>query len=174
MKKIIITIIIFLCVITNCIAQDGLPNDGDNITNVNINKFIGTWYWSNGIESLKIVLNKENVLLPFGKNIRADALYGFHIYTKNGIIVENSIDYINTTYKDKKHTLYAIGGYENQSNTLIIGFTHLSKNKGIRATIEMKDSSHINIVKLENYEGIRFGKFDWSISLPQNITLTKQ
>ena len=173
MKKIIFTVIILLGVITNCIAQDGIPNDGDNITNDNINKFTGTWYWSNGIESLKIVLKKENILLPFGKNIRTDALYGFHIYIKNGIIVENSTDFINTTYNDKKHTVFAIGDKDNP-NTLGLGIGHLSKHKSVEATIEMIDSTHIKIVKLENYEGIRFGKFDWSISLPQNITLTKQ
>jgi hypothetical protein len=60
------------------------------------------------------------------------------------------------------------------------GITHISKkNKNIRYEIEYIDATHIKLVSLKNTEGIKLifpgePPHDSSISLPQNIILTKQ
>ncbi|MNW09727.1 hypothetical protein D3C71_2067970 [compost metagenome] len=59
------------------------------------------------------------------------------------------------------------------------GITHTSKDKSIKFEIEYIDSTHIKLVELKDYPGLKVnapGKpsYDWSISLPENIILTKQ
>ena len=67
------------------------PKPDGNITNNSLDKFIGTWVWINGTDTLKIVLKKENILLPFPENSRADFIIGFHIFKQGNDIVESSI-----------------------------------------------------------------------------------
>ena len=125
-----------------------------------------------------LIFKKENIKLPIGNNIRADALYGFHQYKKNNVVIETSTQFSNTIYTDKKSTLFALGDKDNPNN-LGVGIGHLSKNKSVRSEIEYIDTTHIKLVKLENYEGIRINvpgqpPYDSSITLPQNIVLVKQ
>lgn len=182
MKKIfkITFILISSLFIFNCKAQNSYPQDGDNIINNNLDKFVGIWNWSDGTESLQLILKKENILLPIGNNIRADALYGFHKYVKNNTIIEGSTEYMATTYTQKKSTLFALGRQDtNLPNELGLAIHHTSKNKSIDAKIIYIDSTHIKLVQLKNYPGLKVnvpGKpsYDWSISLPENIILTKQ
>lgn len=162
----------------NCQAQNTYPQDGDNITNNNLDKFVGTWNWSGNGKSFQLILKKENVLLPMGNNIKADMLYGFHKYTQNNIVVENSTQYSNTSYTSKKHTVSGMGDH-NIPNKIGGGITHISKNKSIRYEIDYLDSTHIKLIKLENSPGIKLNvsgqiPYDSSISLPQDIILTKQ
>lgn len=180
MKNIIKTtlILITILIFSNCKSQTSLPQDGDNLLNDNINKFIGTWNWSSGGSSLQLVFKKENILLPVGNNVRTDILYGFHKYIQNNINIEDSTQFINTSYQDKKSTFFAIGA-ENFPNKLKGTMTYISKNKSVNLEFEFIDATHIRLVSIKNLDGIRInvaGKsaFDWSISLPQNITLTKQ
>ncbi len=161
----------------NCKAQN-YPQDGDNIHNSNLNKFVGTWIWANGTESLVLIFKRENVKLPIGNNIKADVLYGFHQYKQNNIVIESSTAYSNTTYADRKQTISGMGDTD-FPNKIGGGIGHLSKNKSVRYEIEYIDATHIELVKLENYPGIKIdlpGKppFDYSIALPQNIILVKQ
>lgn len=164
--------------IFECKAQNDLPQDGDNILNNNINKFVGTWNWSENGKSLQIILKKENVKLRVGMNLRADVLIGFHKYIENGVEIENSTQYSNTNYIDNKSTIFG-GAGKNETNTINGGIRHITKNKSIKFEIEYIDSTHIKLVELKDYPGLRVnvpGKppYDWSISLPQNIILTKQ
>lgn len=178
--KNIITIIIFnitLLFSMSCKAQ--IPNDGDNVLNNHINKFVGTWNWSLGNDSFQLILKKENVKLPFGNNIYGDKIIGFHKFINNGSIIENSTQYSSETFSyTGNSTIY--GSTENNNSNILSGnITHLSKNKSIRFIIEYIDATHIKLVKLENTSGIRFklpGKppFDGSITIPKNIILTKQ
>ncbi len=155
---------------------DITPN-AQNI-NHNIDKFVGTWIWANGNESLVLIFKKENILLPLEGNIRADILYGFHQYAKNNTVLESSTQYSNGSYLDKKSTL--LGYSLENSNKLEGGITHISKNnKNVTYEIEFIDPTHIKLVNLKNPEGIQINfpgqpPYDSSISLPQNIILVKQ
>lgn len=179
MKNILIVIlsIIITSLTMNCNAQ--IPQDGDNILNSNLNKFVGTWNWSSGGKSLQLVLKKENVKLPFGNNIYADRIIGFHKYIDNGAAIENSTQYSSEAFSMQGNsTIY--GSTENgNSNKLSGSMTHKSKNKSVNFEIEYIDATHLKLVKLENREGMKINlpgqpPYDWSISLPQNIILTKQ
>lgn len=179
MKNIITTLICTLTLILamNCKAQ--IPQDGDNILNNDINKFVGIWSWSSAGKSLQLVLKKENVKLPFGNNIYADRIIGFHRYIDSGSIIENSTQYSSETFSMQGNsTIY--GSTENGNpNKLSGGMTHKSKNKSVNFEIEYIDSTHIRLVQLKNTSGIKVRKltdppFDSSIGLPQNIILTKQ
>ncbi len=171
--------IILLLLINNLYnAQTLNINPNSNNINDNINKFIGTWVWDAPNESLQLIFKKENILLPIQGNVRADILFGFHKYNKNNAEVENSIQFSYTNYIDKKSTLL---GYTLQNpNKLEGGITHISKNnKSVRFEIEYIDANHIKLISLKNPEGIRInvpGKppYDPSITLPQDIILTKQ
>ncbi len=178
MKKISLIICTLLIIVTmNCKAQ--IPQDGDNILNNHINKFVGTWNWSAGGKSLQLVLKKENVKQPFGNNIYADVIIGFHKYMDNGSTIENSTQYSSETFSMQGNSTIYGSTENNNPNKLSGGMTHKSKNKSINFEIEYIDANHIKIVKLKNRSGMKVTvpgqpPYDWSISLPQNIILTKQ
>ncbi|WOC51771.1 hypothetical protein BPO_1124 [Bergeyella porcorum] len=170
----ILKFVLLLLVCVNANAQSNFPKDGDNIRNSNLDKFIGTWVWKNGNDELVFILKKENVkILPTAK-IYGDVLYGFHKFVKDGRELENSTQYRQAKYGDKKHTFFSLGG--DKSSELSIGIVHLSKNKNVNGYIEYLDSNRIKLVKLENLQGLMLGngKYDYGISLPQNIILTRQ
>ena len=174
-KILLIILAIFAFNMNKSQTLDITPNASN--FNSNINKFVGTWIWTNGTESLVLIFKKENILLPLEGNIRADVLYGFHQYKVNNIVIESSTQYSNSNYTNKNGTL--LGSSFDNPNELSGSFQHTTKNKSVRFEIQYIDTNHIKLVKLENYEGIRVniaGKppYDSAISLPQNITLTKQ
>lgn len=175
--KICITFI-FLLLIVNCKAQNTFPKEGDNILNNDINKFAGTWKWEGNGQIFKIILKKENVKIPVNFNLHGDVLYGWHEYIINGSTIESNMQNINTPFSNKSYSLFAMGSKDN-SNQLSLGITHLSKNKSVNAIIDYIDATHIKLVSLKNPEGLRLNypgepPFDPSITLPQNIILTKQ
>ncbi|MBD3907053.1 hypothetical protein NAL32_21415 [Chryseobacterium sp. Ch-15] len=173
----IIPIFIVTLFMFNCKAQDSIPNPGDNILDNNINKFVGTWYWADNGNSFKIILKKENILFT-SANIRADRLIGFHQFIQNNIIIEDATQYSNTNYTDKKSTILG-AGVKNEANLISGSIRHLTKNKSVHFEIQYIDPTHIKLTELKNTPGIKVnlpGKppYDRSISLPQDIILTKQ
>lgn len=148
-----------------------------NNFNNNINKFIGSWIWTDGIESLQLIFKKENILLPIQGNVKADLLFGYHKYIKNNVTVENSTQFSSANYTDKKSTL--LGNTYDNPNKISGSIRHIIRNKSVEYDIDYIDATHIRLVSLKNYEGIRITvagepPYDSSITLPQNIILTKQ
>jgi len=176
MKNIIF--LIFALFMININAQNTLPQPGDNILDPYADKFMGTWKWESGNNSLTLIMKKENVLVPFPNNVHADWVIGFHKFVNNGLTIEDTTMFSNTNYNDKKNTIVA-GSKDGYPNILHGGIYHKSKNKFIEFEIEYIDSTHIKILSLKNRPGTKITiqgqpPFDWSISLPQNIILTKQ
>ena len=179
MKKIVSIIVLILLVSLSINCKSQVPQNGNNIVNNDINKFIGTWNWSSGNNSLQLKFKKENIKNQYlSFDYREDMLIGFHKYINNGNTIENSTQYSNTSYLDGKSTIYGStkNGNPNQFTGLI---QHLSKNKSIWFTIEYIDATHIKLVEFKNTAGIKLRKpndppFDGTITLPQNIILTKQ
>ncbi|MFY1044987.1 DUF6705 family protein [Chryseobacterium sp. GP-SGM7] len=176
MKNIIFLIFALFMIDIN--AQNTLPQSGDNILDPNADKFMGTWLWQNGNNSLKLTFKKENILLPFPDNVHSDWVIGFHKFVSNGSTIEDSSMFANTNYVDKKNTVVA-GSKNGFPNILHGGIYHKSKNKFVEFEIEYIDSTHIKLLSLKNKPGTKVtiqgqSPFDWSISLPQNIILTKQ
>ncbi|WP_447641918.1 MULTISPECIES: DUF6705 family protein [Chitinophagaceae] len=93
-------------------------SDSPNANNINnsLNKFVGTWQWTNVTDTLKIVLKKENALMPMLDNVHLDIIIGFYLYKKGDTVIENSINYSNTKFSDEYYTI--MGTNNNQNDTL--------------------------------------------------------
>lgn len=159
-------------------SQDTTPKPGDNILDPYADKFIGTWQWQENNNIFRIILKKENVIVPFIENVRADWTIGFHKFIQNGVIIEDSTIYSHTNFKDKKKTINAMTDSNNR-NILNGLLQHISKNKSVKFEIEYIDSNHIRLKNLKNKEGVKLRfpgqpAFDWGISIPQGIILTRQ
>jgi len=157
-----------------------------NNTNPNLDKYMGIWKWEANNKSFTIVLKKQNIVLPpASRNVKADIIYGFHEYTDGLLIIESSLNNVNSTYNDMNFSIFGGLSSFGLNNTLSGNITHLSKNgslgseKEVDFKIEYIDSTHIKLVSLKNPPGTKLvltgqPDYDWSISLPQNIILTKQ
>ena len=176
MKKIIIIGIAFL-ISSSAIAQmPPPPQPNGNITNSSLDKFIGTWVWSNGTETLTLVLKKENILLAFVENSRADVIIGFHKFEQGNTIVESSISYVNTNFSDGHSTIIG-GNREGFDNPYEITckIKNIAKNKSGDLKLVMNSSLNQLSWTLENSEGIRIGgEYDITFSYPRSLTLQKQ
>ena len=172
--KIIIVSILYLATL-NCNAQYKSKEfaEGDNYLNSNLDKFVGTWKYSNSNQSLIIIFKKENIKLPVQNNVRADALIGFHKFVNKGYIIEDTTIYSNTNYADKKGSLFDFGD-ENSTIYIEPNLFNKSKNKYVDVKIQYIDSNHIKIISIKNTPGLKLKPFDPSIIYPQNIILTKQ
>ena len=60
-KILLIILAIFAFNMNKSQTLDITPNASN--LNSNINKFVGTWIWTNGTESLVLIFKKENILL---------------------------------------------------------------------------------------------------------------
>ena len=151
------------------------PQPHGNITNASLDKFIGTWVWNSGTETLTIVLKKENVLLPFLENSRSDMIIGFHMFKQGDTIVESSISYVSTNYSDNHSTITGVNvvGIDNP-NELICSITNIAKNKSGDLKLVINSSLNQLTWTLKNREGIKIGNYDFTFSYPRSITLQKQ
>lgn len=173
MKNIINLLSFFLMLIfIDCSAQ--------HVQDSNADKFAGTWKWGDATNGVTFVMKKENNVRILGNNdpFIADIILGFHKIYKNGILTEDKTIYSNTNFIDKKKSFIAgTAIHEPNPNKLLVNMTH--KNKNIILTILYIDSTHIKITEVRNMEGARYvlpgdPPIDWSIDIPNNITLTKQ
>ncbi len=176
-KKIVLTIMITLLVTVNLMfAQDTSRYDKE------ARKFVGTWKWEKDNSSFKLILKFEDV--DFSGNgceqMIMERIVGYHKFVKNGKIVEDSTPFkdikININ-KGLKNTLF--GGTNTENKDILEGsITHSSKKKIVKFVIKYIDYNHIKLVKIYNAPGVKIGTpdnpYDSSISLPQNIILTKK
>lgn len=159
-------------------SQEITPKSGDNILDPYADKFLGTWVWREGNDSFKIILKKENILVPLLNNVKADWIIGFHKFVKNGTIIEDTSLYTSTNFLDKKNSI--ISSTDSDNRNYLTGYIiHSSKNKSVKFVIQYIDATHIKIISFKNTGGLKVTlsgqpPFDWSITLPQNIILTKQ
>lgn len=184
MKNILLKILAFLAILlfisNTCMAQELNFTPGATNPNPNLDKFVGTWRWQDGNKSFTIVLKKVNLTLPpIDKNVTADMMYGFHQYNNGSGIIENSLNFQNTSYGEHKNTVFGNTRYNN-GEILEGSILHLSKNrKRVKFQIDYISPTQIKLVSLKNPPGIKLvidnqPDYDWEITLPQDIVLTKQ
>jgi hypothetical protein len=172
MKKILTAIIAAMLFTSSCIAQSTLPQSNTNVINNSLDKFVGTWVWQSGTETVKIILKRDNILMPSPENYRMDAIIGFHIYTKGTQVVESSISYANTLFIDKHSTI--LGSNTNGNNILGCTIQGNTRSKLARLTLTLNTTQTQLKWVLTNTEGIKIiGYNDYSSTLPRSITLTK-
>ncbi len=99
MKNIISILFILIMVI---VKSQNYPQPNSNYIDPHADKFMGTWKWQDGSNSLTLIMKKENILLPFPDNVHADWVIGFHKFVSNGSISEDTTMYSSTNYIDKK------------------------------------------------------------------------
>lgn len=162
------------------INAQNFPQEGDNIKNKHLDKFAGTWVWTNGEDSFTIILKKDNVKFIPTMELYGDVLYGVHKYVKNGKEIENFIQYKDTSYNDGKWSL--LGGMEGKNiyDKIEISVKPPIRNqRSLYMDIEFIDKKHIKINNVKIREIVNVSKkgdspFDYYRTLPDNIILTKQ
>ena len=178
MKNITNIIWLLFIIMINITKAQNYPQPNTSKTDANLNKFVGTWIWQNGNNSFTLILKKENALMPFPENYHEEHIIGFHKYVNNGVVIENFLTVSNTNFSDKKWTIFS--SIDNSNSNILSGsIFHATKDKSVQFEIEYIDATHIKLLSLKNRPGLKVSApgqppFDWSITLPQNIILTKQ
>ena len=119
MKQIIITLIIFLTVLS-CKAQTIIPiySNQERVRDANhylkdvdndFNKFIGVWKYTNGNTSFTLVLDKEIKYQLRPNSMYKDMLVGEYQYIENGVEKANTL--LDMTNPNIKGYLHKIAGY---------------------------------------------------------------
>jgi len=110
MKYTFYIILLFGIFNANLTYAQRFPKAGDNFPNLRLKKFTGTWVSTQGVDTIKIKLNFENIKLPV--NMTADALVGYILYKKGNQVIEN-------TFKDSQFK------YEEGKSSMLIGVNDL-------------------------------------------------
>lgn len=159
------SLIIFLviCIYGKVYAQginDTVPimQCSSYIPNPNLGKIVGTWKWSSGTDSFMMVLRKEKVYDTFSNDFACvDKVYGVHEYIKNGQLVETTLEYANAPlhFLLEKRSLYFSGIVSDPKifRGMIVNLSN--KNRALKITLEVLDSHHIKINKIETYPGLK-------------------
>lgn len=158
----------------NIIAQQPTPpQPNGNIINPSLDKFVGTWVWVSGNDTLRIILKKENILLPFPENSRADLLIGFHIYKKGNTVIESSISNSSSSYIDKQYTILGGNRAGIDNSEITCSIKNLSKNKSGELKLSINSSNSQLSWNLKNREGVKIGNYDYTFSYLLSLTLQK-
>lgn len=164
-RKLIIVTILFTAFVLNKVQAQ---------TNNTLDKFSNTtWLWTNGTDSLKIYLKKATLSLPNSSMPPFDQLIGFHYFKKANSPIENSYKDWRTNPDELYWTI--ILGNQNgiAGNNLEGTLRHTSKNKTIKLIFIVDATGTKATMIVKNTEGTKIEPYDSSISLPNNITLTK-
>ena len=122
------------------------------ITNINLlfaqqykyapeyDQFVGTWEWSSDGETFRIVITKHMLQHSFYTQEYTEAIIGWHSYTKNGQVVESSMDKAKaqyTTWSDANQNSTLLGGVKMSDTKIWLYFDDISMDKCDRVTLEM-------------------------------------
>jgi hypothetical protein len=165
MKKSTIITILFIAFVLNKVQAQ---------TNSTLDKFSNTtWMWTNGTDSLKIYLKKTSMILPNYNGPAFDVLMGFHYFKKGNRVIENSYADLRSLSNEYKWTILLGNDIGGVINNLEGTFRHTSKNKTISLKFTVDVTGTKATMTAKNTEGVKIMPYDNSISLPNNITLTK-
>jgi hypothetical protein len=159
MKKIILILLLFVSLCIKAQVQ----------TNNLINKFVGTWQWVSNTDTVKIVLEKQVYNLQL-TGVQSEILVGWHKYVKNGVVIENSMQYvgldINTDYNSSDvHMKTTLSGTSRGANKAWFDtFWSLTELRSNELSLEM----------LPNSTTQAKWKLKGSSPMPSDLILTKQ
>lgn len=91
--KLKILIPAFFLMFSNIIIAQ-VPTPGSNITRTYLDKFEGTWKWTNGTSEVTIQLKKLHYHFT-DHQFYEDVVVGSHKFIKNGVLVENYLPDFN-------------------------------------------------------------------------------
>ncbi|MGI8950142.1 MAG: DUF6705 family protein [Chitinophagaceae bacterium] len=149
------------------------PAPGSYTKDTALNKFVGTWIYQSDTDQVIIVLQKQKIYFQPPLNCYADALVGWHSYTKNGQNIESSLSHQNTPY-DKYATILDYSHSPNPES-LNLSFDDISKNKGGRLTITRLSGNKLqwSLHEREIMLSLPGKPFVTGFTLPQNMILKK-
>ena len=105
-----------------------------------VDQFIGTWEWTSGGETFRIVISKHTLQSSDNPQKFSDQIVGWHSYSKNNQVVESSTDKsrpIFLTWNDAHDNSTLIGGVKVSDTKVWLYFDDISRNKSGKATLEM-------------------------------------
>lgn len=173
MKHFITTVILFVSFSSYSQVQ----------TDPEADKFVGTWKWTSGNDTVIIVLEKQVYTIPF-TGASSEALVGWHKYVKNGQLVQSSLQYIGQNVNTDRTNNNSI-----DFNTTIVGntrypdavlfrtFWDLTLHKNFYLYFTLSPGSLTQATwKLKEPPGIYSGPTGTAglFTLPKQITLIKQ
>jgi len=137
-----------------------------------LDKFVGTWKWVSGNDTVILALYKQAIYYAPPLNYHVENIVGWHRYVKNGVLVENSSQYSGQSYIGGHSTILAWA----KSATKIYGvFEDITKNKDCDLYLTMVDNTYTQMnLKIGESRGIRPTGFQYGFTLPTSIVLTKQ
>jgi hypothetical protein len=173
MKKIYLIIGILSTLNSN--AQIVIPAAGSYTPNPNLNKFVGTWLWFSGTDTMKLVFQKQIVHHPSPSNYDLDGLLGWHRFVKNGIELENNLSLIGTPYWNGN---FSFSDIATTSNSVRFSFDDLTKHKnndGLYFTM-LNNSTTQAKWEFKNSNGIMFpsAPYSYGFTTPSLMIFIKQ
>ena len=147
-----------------------------------LDKFVGTWSWVSGTDTVLIVLEKQVLNNPL-TNTSSEILTGWHKYVKNGITIENSHQYIgrninldfDSTFTDLRITMQGIT--RGARKILFHRFWDITLHKRCNVNFELLTNSLTQAKwQLTNPPSTKYtgppGTYDL-FTLPRALTFTK-
>lgn len=152
-------------------------------TNPELDKFVGTWRWTSGNDTVIIVLQKQVTNLPTGTSSN-EILVGWHKYVENGQLIQSSLQYIGQDINneniplgnDLNITLY--GFTKSPTEMWFVRFWDLTLHKNCNLFLKLLPNTTTQATwKLTNPNGTRYsgpsGTYN-QFTLPIDLVLTKQ
>lgn len=170
MKKVFLILILNAYFVAN--AQQNPYPPGSYNAKPALDKFVGTWQWVSGNDTVVLHLYKQAIHYPAPLNYDVENIIGWHKYVKNGVTIESSLQYSGSPYTGGHSTIFAWC----QSAVKLYGsFDDLSKNKQCDLYLKMLNTRYSQMEwKIMESRGIRPTGFQYGFTLPVMITLTKQ
>ncbi len=147
-----------------------------------MDKFVGTWRWVSGTDTVLIVLQRQNTFIKPGINLQA--LVGWHKYVQNGQTVQSSLQYVGRDESvehtdittDLKTTM--VGNAKNTTTIWFTTFWDLTLHSSCFLTLSLLPGSTTQAswklsssgVKITNSGGYTVKPVS---ILPKRLTLTK-
>ncbi len=174
MKPIIFFIFCFsLC--HTAIAQP--PPSGSYRQDTALNKFVGTWQWVSGTDTVTIVFQKQKMYYPSPANYYVDALVGWHKYTKSGKLIESYLGHSNTPF-DQYSTFIGNSNATNSLSVTLFSQDFLNHKGGEVYLTLVPNKTTQGQWNLHNKEGIKVSlpgqpPFITGFTLPTSMVMTK-
>jgi hypothetical protein len=167
-------VMLFGLMILSLFANAQIPDKGSYVTNTDIDKFEGTWKWEQNGEEIVIKLKKVKHLFTSG--YYEDVLVGCHSYSRNGIIIESSMNDFNDAiqFNHRKRTLLC-WGVANNSNLVQCRIWDITRKKSLELRLTYLGGLPLEIKwELERGTDVISPPAQIGETMPLSITLIKQ
>ena len=176
MKKVIYILSIILISICNsnvAYTQTNYPpKRGSYLKDTTLNKYTGVWQMINNSDTLTVYLKKIKFHFTQPIDFYQDVIVGWHIYIKNGILVENTEKYENTKDSIKYRSYF--GGKSFKFNQIKLYYHDLIKQKRGELFFSITNQNPLTAKwELKDTEGSFLIKKTVGFTLPDTLSIIK-